>query len=158
MADDGAGIEIIELLRQRPLPDDVEVQEGGTAGLGLVPQMADYRRVILVDCVRFGGKAGEWQRFALQEAELLGTEGGLSLHHASLRDALLLAEALDVLPPEVIIYGIQPASVEWDHPMSKDVVAALPQVAQAVLDEITADPPVEGINRGRELGSPVSRL
>jgi hydrogenase maturation protease len=136
MADDGAGIEIIELLRRRSVPDEVEVQEGGTAGLGLVPQMADYRRVILIDCVRFGGEAGEWRRFTLQEAELLGEDSTLSLHHASLRDALLLARALDVLPPEVIIYGIEPAHVAWDQPMSKDVAATLPLVAQAVLDEV----------------------
>jgi hydrogenase maturation protease len=137
MADDGAGVQVAELLRQEPVPAEVEVQDGGTAGLGLVPLMANYRRVILIDCVRFGGKAGDWRRFALQETELLGEAGTLSLHHASLRDALTLAEALDMLPPEVIIYGVQPASVEWDRPMSEDVAAALPQVAQAVLAEVT---------------------
>jgi hydrogenase maturation protease len=140
MADDGAGVQVVELLRQQPLPAEVEVQDGGTAGLGLVPQMAHYQRVILVDCVRFGGKAGYWRRFALRETELLGEAGTLSLHHASLRDALLLAEALDMLPPEVIIYGVQPASVEWDHPMSEDVKAALPQIVQAVLDEVSGRP------------------
>ena len=138
MADDGAGIQVVELLRQRRLPAGVEVQEGGTAGLGLVPQLADSQRVILIDCVRFGGVAGEWRRFMLHETELLGQEGAFSLHHASLRDALLLAEALDMLPPEVIIYGIEPACVQWDHPMSEVVVAALPQVAQAVLAEISS--------------------
>jgi hydrogenase maturation protease len=91
----------------------------------------------LIDCVRFGGVAGEWRRFMLQETELLGQEGAFSLHHASLRDALLLAQALDMLPPEVIIYGIEPACVQWDHPMSEVVAAALPQVAQAVLAEIS---------------------
>jgi hydrogenase maturation protease len=137
MADDGAGVQVAELLRHAALPAKVEVQDGGTAGLGLVPQLANHRRVILIDCVRFGGRAGDWRRFALQETELLGEAGTLSLHHASLRDALLLAEALELLPPEVIIYGIQPASVEWDHPMSEEVAAALPRVAQAVLDEVT---------------------
>jgi hydrogenase maturation protease len=138
MADDGAGIEVVELLRQQPLPGGIELQEGGTAGLGLIPQMADYQRVILVDCVRFGGEAGAWRRFALEETELLGDEGTLSLHHASLRDALVLADALDILPAEVIIYGIQPASVEWDNPMSERVVAALPEVARAVLEEVAS--------------------
>jgi hydrogenase maturation protease len=149
MADDGAGIQVAELLRQQSLPAEVEVQDGGTAGLGLVPQMANHQRVILIDCVRFGGNAGDWRRFVLQETELLGEAGTLSLHHASLRDALLLAETLDMLPPELIIYGIQPACVEWDHPMSEDVAAALPQIAQAVLDEVTIQSPVDRTEPGR---------
>lgn len=135
MADDGAGIQVVELLRQRPLPAGVEVQEGGTAGLGLVPRLAEAQRVILIDCVRFGGVAGEWRRFMLDETELLGQEGTFSLHHASLRDALLLAEAVGMLPSEVIIYGIEPACVQWDQPMSKVVAAALPEIAAAVLEE-----------------------
>jgi hydrogenase maturation protease len=151
MADDGAGIQVAELLRQEPLPAEVEIQDGGTAGLGLVPQLANYRRVILIDCVRFGGRPGDWRRFALQETELLGKAGTLSLHHASLRDALLLAEALEMLPPEVIIYGVQPERVEWDHPMSSDVAAALPLIAQAVLDEVTTHSPVHATSPGTRL-------
>ena len=146
MADDGAGEQVIELLRRETLPAGVKAQDGGTAGVGLVPEMAGYQRLILVDCVTMGlqpgdgnvpAKAGEWRRFTLKEANLLGEDDSpLSLHNASLRDALQLAEALNMLPPEVIIYGIQPASVEWDRPMSDEVKAALPAVAEAVLEEV----------------------
>jgi len=146
MADDGAGVQVVELLRQERLPAGVRVQDGGTAGVGLVPEIEGYQRLILVDCARIGAnpgdgnvpaKAGEWRRFTLKEANLLGKDDSpLSLHNASLRDALQLAEALNLLPPEVIIYGIQPASVEWDRPMSAEVKAALPAVAEAVLEEV----------------------
>ncbi len=138
MADDGAGIQVINLLRQMSLPAGVRVQDGGTAGVGLVPELEGYQRAILVDCASFGAKPGEWRRFSLQETKLLGPDDNpLSLHNASLRDALRLAEALGVLSPEVTIYGIQPASVEWDQPMSAEVTAALPAIAQAISDQVT---------------------
>ena len=148
MADDGAGIQVIELLRRERLPTGIRVQDGGTVGVGLVPEMEGHERLILVDCATMGDQdsrsgrklplpAGEWRRFTLEEARLLAEEASvLSLHNANLQDALRLAEALDVLPPETIIYGIQPETVEWDQPMSAPVSAALPAVAQAILDEV----------------------
>jgi hydrogenase maturation protease len=147
MADDGAGIRVVELLRQLPLPEGVVVQDGGTAGMGLVPEMDGYQRVILIDCAVVNARPGEWRRFTLDEAKLLPAgstrrEGSprqddspLSLHRTSLRDALRLADAVNLLPPEIVIYGIQPAHVEWDRPMSDEVAAALPAIVQAVLDE-----------------------
>ncbi len=136
MADDGAGIQVIELLRQEKLPAEVVLLDGGTAGVGLVPEMQGFERVIVVDCATMDLRPGEWRRFALHEARLLDSTAALSLHEASLAEAIRLAEALGVLPPEVIIYGIQPVCVDWDRPMTPAVTAALPAVARAVLDEV----------------------
>jgi len=137
MADDGAGIQVIELLWQETLPPNVIVQDGGTAGVGLIPEMEGYQKVILVDCASMGLRPGEWKRFTLDKAQLVGGEQSeLSLHSSNLAGALRLAEALNVLPPELIIYGIEPARVEWDRPMSHQVVGVLPQVAQAIVDEV----------------------
>jgi hydrogenase maturation protease len=136
MADDGVGPRVIELLEAQPVPAGIAIRDGGTAGVGLVPEMEGYQRVILIDCAKMGLQPGEWRRFTLQEAKLLEDErAALSLHHASLRDALRLAEALGVLPPETIIYGVEPARVEWDRPMSTVVESALAAIAQAVLEE-----------------------
>ena len=147
MADDGAGVQAIELLRQESLPAGVKVQDGGTAGVGLVPEIEGYQRLILVDCAMIGARpgdedrrkvqAGEWRRFTLKEVNLLNQESSsFSLHDANLQDALKLAQALNILPPDVIIYGIQPAGIEWDRPMSAKVTAALPAVVRAILDEV----------------------
>jgi hydrogenase maturation protease len=147
MADDGAGTRAIELLRLEALPAGVELRDGGTAGVALVSELENVERLILVDCAKMAPHPeengqiapipGTWRRLELEETRLLDGEATpLSLHDANLRDALRLAEALDLLPEEVIIYGIQPASVEWDRPMSAQVSAALPAVVQAVLQEI----------------------
>jgi len=54
---------------------------------------------------------------------------------AGLRDALRLAQALKMLPDEVIIFGVQPASLEWGSGLSSQVEAALPALVAAVLEE-----------------------
>jgi hydrogenase maturation protease len=70
----------------------------------------------------------------------LGTDSHLSVHAAGLREALLLAQALDVLPDEVIIFGVQPANLEWSSALGAQVKAALPRLVEAVLAEIAVSP------------------
>jgi hydrogenase maturation protease len=137
MADDGAGMQVVELLMDKALPAGVKVQDGGTAGVGLVPEMEGFQRVFLIDCALLGLRPGEWKRFTLQESNLLDAENSpLSLHNAGLPDALRLADALHILPKQVIIYGIQPDRVEWDQAMSDEVKDAIPEIARAILEEI----------------------
>ncbi len=135
--DDGVGARVAQMLAARALPPEVEVVEGGTQGLGLVNLMAGRQRVILVDAADVGRLPGQFVRFTLDEARLLGDDRHLSIHAAGLRDALLLAQALKMLPPEVIIFGAQPARLEWDDALSQEVEATLPKLIAAVLAEIT---------------------
>ena len=136
--DDGIGIHAIQMLLVETLPGGVEIVEGGTQGLGLVSLMEGWRRVILVDAANVGQSPGEFVRFTPQEARLLGGDPHISIHNAGLRDALLLAETLDLLPDEIIIYGMQPANLDWDDDLSPQVEAAMPELVSAILGELSA--------------------
>jgi hydrogenase maturation protease len=140
--DDGVGLRVTELLAAQRLPKDVEVVEGGTQGLGIVSLMEGRQRVILVDAADVHEAPGQFVRFTLDEVDLLGEstllgyERQLSVHSAGLRDALLLARALGVLPQEVVVFGVQPAKIEWESTLSPEVEAALPGLLAAILAEL----------------------
>jgi hydrogenase maturation protease len=129
---------VVQTLMALALPDGVEVVEGGTQGLGLVSLMEGWQRVILVDAANVGQAPGRFVRFTPQEARLLGDDQRLSIHNAGLRDALLLAQTLDLLPDEIIVYGVQPASLDWDEDLSPQVEAAIPELVRSILDELDA--------------------
>ena len=131
--DDGVGVRVVQALAEQALPAGVEVVDGGTQGLGIVNLMEGRQCVILVDAADLGTKPGQFARFTLDEAHLLGDDQHLSIHAAGPRDALLLAKALDCLPDTVILFGVQPANVEWDSTLSPEVEAAVPAVIEAVL-------------------------
>jgi hydrogenase maturation protease len=131
------GVRVAEALAVRQLPKDVEVVDGGTQGLGLVSLMEGRRRVIVVDAANVGRTPGQFVRFTLDEVLLTGPDRHLNVHYAGLRDALLLADALGMLPQEVVVFGVQPASIEWDSVLSPEVEAALPGLIDAVLTEIS---------------------
>jgi hydrogenase maturation protease len=135
--DDGVGVRAAEILATQPLPPSVEVIDGGTSGLGIVNLMEGRRRVVLVDAADLGRFPGEFTRFTLDEARLLGdSDQHLSVHAAGLREALLLAQALKTLPDEVIIFGVQPSSLEWDSALSPQVEETLSNLIVAVLAEL----------------------
>jgi hydrogenase maturation protease len=136
--DDGVGSRVVQSLAGQALPDGVEVVDCGTPGLGLVSLMEGRRRVIVVDAANVGRAPGEFVCFAPADARLLGDDAHLSIHDAGLRDALLLAEALQVLPGEVLIVGVQPAHLDWDDDLSPEVEAAVPRIVGCILDELEA--------------------
>ena len=133
--DDGVGIRVAQALAEQTLPAGIEIMDGGTQGLGLVSLLEGQQRVILIDAADIGQSPGQFARFTLEEVDLPGQDEALSIHDAGLRDALLLASALDILPDELVIFGVQPASIEWDSSLSPQVEATLPDLIRAVLKE-----------------------
>jgi hydrogenase maturation protease len=139
--DDGVGVRVAQALMKRALPEGVTVVDGGTSGLGIVHLMEERTRVILVDAADMGEEPGQFVRFGLDEVELLDGEEPLSVHAAGLRDALLLAKALGVLPDEVVVFGVQPATLEWRNGLSPEVEATLPSLIAAVFSEAATSNP-----------------
>jgi len=138
--DDGIGCRVAEELVgasvTAPLPDDVEVMDGGTPGVGLLNFFEGRKRVIIVDAAEMGIAPGEFRGFTPHEITLTGSSERFSLHRSGVADALALAEALKIELPEIIFFGVQPASVAWRDSLSPQVQAAVPQVIEAVLNEL----------------------
>ena len=135
--DDGVGTAVLSKLAAYPIiPPEVVLQDGGTPGLETVLLLEGYERAIIIDAADMGLEPGTWRRFssaklAAQEAALMGT-----LHQAGLAEALALGEALNMLPDEVIIFGVQPAVIGWEPGLSAGVETAVEEVCAAVLLEL----------------------
>lgn len=140
LGDDAIGVLVAQQLQARiDLPPHVTVIDGGTEGIGLIPVMETYRRMIVVDAVMMELPAGAIRRFTWDKVRVTGHEQTLSLHQSDLADALILAEVLNSLPPEVVIYGVQPQNTEWDQPLSSVVERILPVLVDALIHEVRSD-------------------
>jgi len=134
--DDGVGVCVAQTLLKQKLPPNVRVIDGGTQGLGLVNLIEGWQKVIIVDAAEIGQSPGQFVRFTLDEAYLSEVDQALSVHAAGLYDALLLAQALKILPPEVIIFGVQAANLAWENTLTPEVEAAIPNLLNAILVEL----------------------
>ena len=115
---------------------DIEVMDGGTPGVGLLNFFEGRKRVIIVDAAEMGIAPGEFRRFTPEEVTLTGAKERFSLHRSGVADALALAHELKMQLPEIVFFGVQPASVEWRDALSPHVQAAVPRVIEAVLNEL----------------------
>lgn len=133
--DDGVGMAVMERLAQADLPPAVTLLDGGTAGLETVLLLQGYRCAIIVDAAEMGRAPGEWVRFTPSEVRPRAADHQPrgTLHDAGLAEALVLGEALGVLPPEIVIYGVQPAEIGWSPGLSAPVEAAVPTICAAIV-------------------------
>jgi hydrogenase maturation protease len=143
--DDGVGPRLVELLLEQGLSDAVEVLDAGSAGFDLLNLLEVPRgqRVIIVDAADVGLEAGQFVRFTADQVELMGGVGRdndpaafLPTHQAGLAEVLALARALERPLPEMVVFGVQPGSLEWGSGLTSDVEAALPLLVKSVLREV----------------------
>jgi len=133
--DDGIGRRVVESLWQRGLPEGVEALAGGTLGLDLLNLLEGPQCAILVDAADMGLEPGQFARFTPDEAQLIGAADRVSLHQVGLAEVLTLARALGRPLPQIVVFGVQPQSMEWGEGLNIEVEAALPLLVEAVLRE-----------------------
>lgn len=133
--DDGVGTAVLRRLSQSQLPAHVTLLDGGTPGLETALLWQGYERVIIIDAAEMGAAPGTWRRFAPDDVQLSSASLQASMHQAGLAEALTLAQALQMLPPQVIIFGVQPAALDWAPGLSDAVTAAIPDLCTAVQNE-----------------------
>lgn len=134
--DDGIGAEIFARLDKKCRAEQVDLIESGTPGLETVLLLQGYQRAIIIDAADMESEPGSWRRFRLDEVTLSKTKLGGTLHSVGLAEALALGAALNMLPEEIIIYGIQPADTEWKIGLSSAVNAAIPAVTCAIMHDL----------------------
>jgi hydrogenase maturation protease len=138
-SDDGVGPQALEKLRSDPrVPGDVSLIEGGTLGLELLTYIWDCSYLLVLDAVDVGQPPGTLVRMSSQELQTLPGKG--SVHQLGVADLLVALRVLANRTPEVVLLGVQPASIEWGTELSPAVAAVLPALADAAVAELCRRP------------------
>lgn len=136
MGDDGLGLAIAHrLLDDWDLSADVEVVDGGTWGLNLLPVIEDAERVLLIDAIDMAAAPGSLIHLPRERLpKYLATK--ISPHEVDLRDVLALAELRRTLPEDTTAIGLQPAVVSLGDRLSPVVQDHLDELLAAVIGEL----------------------
>lgn len=134
LRDEGVGVRAVEAMRHEPLPDGVELLDGGTSGADLIDDVADRARLIVIDAVDADARAGTLFRLGLDDL-LARADGPISLHEFGLLETLQAARHLGCAPREVVIFGVQPQQTHPGLDLSETVAAVLPRVIDLALAE-----------------------
>jgi hydrogenase maturation protease len=130
-SDEGFGVRAVEALNQAfRFPDGVELMDGGTLGLGLLPYVESSRRVLVFDAVDYGLAPGTLKVLRGAEVPAWGARK-MSPHQNGFNDVLALAHLHGCAPEEIVAIGVQPQTLD-------DFGGSLTEPVRARLDEAVA--------------------
>ncbi|MFW6017877.1 MAG: hydrogenase maturation protease [Halapricum sp.] len=139
MSDDGLGEHVIEALRERGLPDGVVAAHAGTTAFFALEAMSGADYAVIVDAVALeGAEPGSIHRYHYREGSFDGSPPEVLMHDFSFSDALEAGSATYDLPAELLVIGVQPADVGPGTELSDAVAERVPDVIEAVREEIAA--------------------
>lgn len=135
MQDDGVGVQVINYLAEQGVPEGVELVDGGTNSYDLVEYFSADTFFIVVDAMHTGGTPGSIYRAPLGELGLRPQENILSLHEMHFIEAVQMINMLGY-HPDILVYGIEPETVALSLELTPRVAAAVPRVAELILQDI----------------------
>jgi len=140
LKDEGVGIHVVQKMKKmhlfrRARFRNVEIMDGGTAGLDLLSYMEGRKKVIVIDSVRGGRKPGTIYRLTPENLKT-DTNKILSLHQIDFQQALHLAGQLGKYP-EAVIIGIEPKDFSsWGMELSPVIRKRIPKIIELVMEEV----------------------
>jgi len=137
--DDGAGPAVAAALAARALPD-VAVDMLSGEGAGLIEAFARAPRVLVFDAVASGAAPGTVHRIDAHAASVPRGFFAYSTHAFSLAEAIELARALDGLPRELLVYGIEGSDFGSGEGLSPPVAASVDALVSELARELIGVP------------------
>ena len=132
LTDEGVGCHAARALQEEALPEDVVVLEAGTDFLSALPEIEKADRIVIVDAMQGDEAPGTVYRVPFEEC--LKPQCIASLHGFDVSRTLYLAGRDTV--PEVVVFGVEPALIDWGTELSPAVREMMPAVIEAVKREI----------------------
>lgn len=136
LSDEGVGVRAIEELQRRyDCSDAVQIVDGGTIGLELLPYFDERSHVLIVDAVKADNKPGTIVRIDDPPAYF---SARTSPHQIGLADVMGLAAITDNLPDNIALFGIEPKQLSTGLTLSSEVAQNLSRLVDMVVAELEA--------------------
>ena len=122
---DGSPVEAL------PDPGSIDLVDGGTVGLALLPRLEDADGLVVVDIID-----GDLDPGALQDIDgslLLRRDIVMGVHDLGATELLATLQLMGAMPRRVRVVGIQPRLVSLGTELTPEVEASVPALLDTVL-------------------------
>jgi len=136
LRDEGVGVRaVVELRRRYLFGEGVVLLDGGTAGIELLRYIDGVDHLVIIDAVAAGRPPGTVMR--VEGGDVPATfETRITPHQLGLSDLLATAKLTDVMPAHVVLFGVEPKSLETGLEFSPEVEGALGKLCGHVVEEL----------------------
>ena len=135
-SDEGVGVHLINRLeKEYNFNPHINLIDGGTMGIDLLPYLEQNDKIIILDAVNFDEAPG-FIGIIENEDILRRLNTKLSIHHLGLTDVLSSARLLDIEPSEVYLIGIQPKNIEMGTELTDEISLKLDNIIEAAVNKL----------------------
>lgn len=133
LSDEAVGVRIVEALEQRfHIPPELDVLDGGTAGLELMEAMANREHLIVADAVLTGQSPGSIAVLRDKEIPAMFSRK-VSPHQLGLCDVLMALQLTDEFPRKLTLVGVVPESLAPNIGLTPTVTQAIEPALEQIL-------------------------
>jgi hydrogenase maturation protease len=135
-SDEGVGIHLLPLLEEA-LKDveNIEIIEGLTNGMKLLGPVEDAENLIIIDAINAGKEPGTI--ITLVGDEIPAYFGiKMSIHQLGFQEVLLAAKLRERYPKKIMMFGMQPTSLQMGIELTDTNQKKLGELAKTVIDQV----------------------
>lgn len=135
-SDEGVGIHLLPILEEA-LKDyeNIDIVEGLTDGMKLLGPVEDAENLIIIDAINAGKPGGSIIK--LEGNEIPAYFGiKMSIHQLGFQEVLLAAKMRERYPKQIVMFGMQPTSLELGIGLTETNQARLKELALTVIDQV----------------------
>ena len=134
MGDDGVGVRAVEEIKRRYyVPENLEILDGGTSGLDLLPFIAGKDYLIIIDAIKSGSPPGT-VLMAQGDDVPARFRMRISPHQLGISELLATATLTDELPKNIVLFGIEPKTIQLGISLSHEVKAGMDKLIKTVVN------------------------
>jgi hydrogenase maturation protease len=138
LSDEGVGVHAADALRAAyALPENIEVIDGGTAGMELLDPLCGVDLLVVLDAVKAKRAPGTVVTLRGKEVPVF-FRSKLSPHQVSICDVLASLEFTGDAPKELVLIGCEPLSLELGTELTPTVAEKVPEMVAAVVAQLAA--------------------
>jgi hydrogenase maturation protease len=134
LRDEGFGVHVVHYLQENYVfPDNVEIQDVGTAGIYMAPFLEECDPIFVIDVVDIAGEPGSFHFFNLSDLKAGNFQMRMSPHQLGLLEILAVSKLRDAAPEHVEFYTVIPKELEESVELSDVVAQRKIEVADMIL-------------------------
>ena len=131
--DDGVGIKVSRLLKERITDDSITIKEIYVGGLALMEAIVGYDRALIIDAIQTGAPIGS--SFELSLSSIRQTRNSCCSHNTNLESALEIGRLAGlVLPSDIKFWAIEAKDVTtFSEDLSHELEIELPDIVDRII-------------------------